>query len=199
MILEAFFIVAERQGIHAVSLRSVAAEAGVSLRLVQYYFETKAGLMRSGLAHLESLSNERLKVRIQSFAQFSNSLATLKALFDVALPSDDESRKFHLLWTSYALLSMTDPAISDQTFVEGPSRLQEWIASVLEEGKAKGEIGEQIDSRTESLVILALLHGLGTAVLIGQQTLEAASLSFRYHIDRLGVFKSEGDKAGSRV
>ncbi|MGV7636496.1 TetR family transcriptional regulator, partial [Mycobacterium kansasii] len=33
--------VAARDGLHAVSMRSVAAEAGVSLRLVQYYFTSK--------------------------------------------------------------------------------------------------------------------------------------------------------------
>ncbi|MDZ5697470.1 helix-turn-helix domain-containing protein [Chelativorans sp. M5D2P16] len=36
--------VASHEGLHAVSFRAVATEAGVSLRLVQYYFGTKAGL-----------------------------------------------------------------------------------------------------------------------------------------------------------
>ena len=56
--------VAAREGLHAVSLRAVAAEAGISLRSVQYYFDTKARLMQSGLTALENISNERLSARL---------------------------------------------------------------------------------------------------------------------------------------
>jgi AcrR family transcriptional regulator len=185
MILKAFIAVAAREGLHAVSLRAVAAEAGVSLRLVQYYFDTKAGLMQSGLAHLEDLSNERLSARLQSSGRFPTARATLEALFAVALPTDVESRQFHLLWTSYAMLAMTDPEISGRTFIDSPNRLQERIASILEQGKAAGEFVREIDHEAEAYILLALIHGLGTAVLVGQQSTDIASSSFAYHLDRL--------------
>ncbi|CAM5617391.1 TetR family transcriptional regulator OS=Streptomyces alboniger OX=132473 GN=CP975_10770 PE=4 SV=1 [Streptomyces alboniger] len=51
-IAEALVRVAGRRGLHAVGMRDVAAEAGVSLRLVQYYFETKEKLLLFGLEHL---------------------------------------------------------------------------------------------------------------------------------------------------
>lgn len=51
-IAEALVRVAARRGLHAVGMRDVAAEAGVSLRLVQYYFETKENLLFYGLQHL---------------------------------------------------------------------------------------------------------------------------------------------------
>ncbi|WP_417769146.1 TetR/AcrR family transcriptional regulator [Stappia sp.] len=185
MVLKAFMAVAAREGLHAVSLRAVAAEAGISLRLVQYYFDTKAGLMRSGLAHLEELSNGRLRARLQSPGQSSTARATLEALFAVALPTDVESRQFHQLWTSYAMLAMTDPEISDRTFVESPNRLQERVGSILKRGKAAGEFIREIDPEAEARILVALIHGLGTAVLVGQQSAEAASASFGYHLDRL--------------
>ena len=55
-ILEAFVTLAVREGLHAVSMRSVASEAGISLRLVQYYFKTKSGLMGAGLTMLDRMS-----------------------------------------------------------------------------------------------------------------------------------------------
>lgn len=187
MILKAFMAVAAREGLHTVSLRAVAAEAGISLRLVQYFFDTKAGLMQSGLAYLEDLSNERLRARLQSSGRSPTARATLEALFAVALPTDVESRQFHQLWTSYAMLAMTDREISDRTFVDSPNRLQERIASVLEKGKAEGEFDHAINIEAEAGILVALIHGLGTAVLVGQQTTETASSSFAHHLDRLAM------------
>lgn len=51
-IADALIRVVGRQGLHAVGMRDVAAEAGVSLRLVQYYFETKEKLLFYGVQHL---------------------------------------------------------------------------------------------------------------------------------------------------
>ncbi|MEJ2411280.1 MAG: TetR family transcriptional regulator C-terminal domain-containing protein [Novosphingobium sp.] len=190
MILEAFMAVAAREGLHAVSLRAVAAEAGISLRSVQYYFDTKAGLMQAGLATLEKLSNERVKTRLEALEPSPSARTTLQALFAVALPTDRESRRFHLLWTSYAMLAMTDPEISDRTFVDSPNRLQERIAFILEEGKSSGEFDGALNGELEATILISLIHGLGTAVLVGQQTSESATSSFEHYLDRLAGAKS---------
>lgn len=184
-IMEAFMRVAAREGLHAVSLRGVAAEAGISLRSVQYYFETKARLMQSGLATLEHLSNERLRTRLLSLEPSPGARATLETYFAVALPTDYESHQFHLLWTSYAMLAMTDPEISDRTFVDGPNRQQKRIASLLEKGKSEGDFHRDLDGEIEATILISLIHGLGTAVLVGQQTAERAFASFGHYLDRL--------------
>lgn len=181
--------VAAREGLHSVSLRAVAAEANISLRSVQYYFDTKAGLMQSGLTALEKTSNERLRASLLALGPGPSARATLEAYFAVALPTDHESRQFHLLWTSYAMLAMTDPEISDRTFVNGPDRQQERIASLLEKGKFDGEFPGSIDPEIEAKIIICLIHGLGTAVLVGQETAESAVSSFRHYLDRLAEKK----------
>ena len=48
-IAEALVRIAGQRGLHAVGMRDVAAEAGISLRLVQYYFQTKEKLLQIGL------------------------------------------------------------------------------------------------------------------------------------------------------
>lgn len=47
-IAEALIRVAGRRGLHPVGMRDVAAEAGVSLQLVQYYFQIKESAVMSG-------------------------------------------------------------------------------------------------------------------------------------------------------
>ncbi len=59
-IAEALVRVAGRRGLHAVGMRDVAAEAGVSLRLVQYYFQTKEKLLFYGLQHLTDRFSARV-------------------------------------------------------------------------------------------------------------------------------------------
>src|SRR3712207_3911384 len=51
--------IASTRGLRAVSMREVAAEAGVSLRVVQYYFADKRTLMASGLAELAARLDRR--------------------------------------------------------------------------------------------------------------------------------------------
>jgi AcrR family transcriptional regulator len=50
---------------HATGMREVAAEAGVSLRLVQYYFGTKEELLLSGMQQLAVRFGERAMTRIR--------------------------------------------------------------------------------------------------------------------------------------
>lgn len=187
MILKAFRRVAVRDGLHAVSLRAVAQEAGVSLRLVQYYFETKAGLMGAGLRMLEDASKERWSDRLAQGPQPPTAPARLRALFSEALPSDTESRDFHFLWMSYAVLAMTDETIGESAFVDGPDRLQRRIAAILREGQATGTLQEDLDAEAEAAILLAMLHGFGTAVLVGQQTADAAIACLEHHLARLAA------------
>lgn len=185
MILEAFVTLAVREGLHAVSMRSVAAEAGISLRLVQYYFKTKTGLMQAGLTMLDRLSNERWANRAANLPQPSTATEILKALFVEALPTDSRQRDFHLLWMSYAVLGMTDTEIPNRVFIEGPNQLLQRIASLLKQGQAAGEFGVELDADNEAAILLGLVHGLSTAVMVGLQSGEAALKLLLLHLDRL--------------
>lgn len=184
-ILAAFVRVAAREGLASVSLRAVAAEAGISLRLVQYYFETKAGLMQAGFMSLERESNRRWASRIAELPRPPTARLTLRALFEEALPTDEASREFHLLWVSYVILAQTDPGISGGTLIDGPNRIRQRIAAILAQGKDDGEFCPELNVEAEAAILLGLLHGFGTAVLIGQMTADAAQANLTHQIDRL--------------
>lgn len=184
-ILEAFARVATREGLTSVSLRAVATEAGISLRLVQYYFETKAGLMQAGLDFLERESNRRWARRIAELPQPPTARLTLRALFEEALPTDEASRDFHLLWMSYAISAQTDPGISNLPFIDGPNRVRQRIAAILAQAKDDGEMHSQLNVEAEAAILLCLLHGLATAVLVGQMTADAAMASLTHQLNRL--------------
>ena len=191
MILDAFVSLAVREGLHAVSMRSVAAEAGISLRLVQYYFKTKSGLMQAGLTMLEKMSNERWANHISTFPESSTAAETLKALFVEALPTDSRQRDFHLLWMSYAVLGMTDATIPNHAIMEGPKRLLQRVTALLTQGQAAGEFDSKFDADDEAAILLGLIHGLGTSVLIGLQSGATALELLSLHLDRLTKGKDQ--------
>ncbi|MEU6270725.1 TetR family transcriptional regulator C-terminal domain-containing protein [Saccharopolyspora shandongensis] len=102
-----------------------------------------------------------------------------------ALPTDEASRAFHLVGASYAVLAMTDPELADQPFVAGLNHLEAQLADALRRAQADGELSGDRDASVEAARLIALNHGLGTAVLVGQRTGEDAEAVLRCHIDEL--------------
>ncbi|WP_149827335.1 TetR/AcrR family transcriptional regulator [Streptomyces tailanensis] len=184
-IIEGLVRVATRDGVHAATMRVVAAEAGVSVRLVQYYFETKAQLMLAALRHLEQQSHERWAARLAAQRSPPSPRALVEALLEEALPTDEASRAFHILWTSCAMLAMTDPELAAESFAEGPERLEGQLADLLRQAQTDGVLDARADPSVESVRLLALSHGLGTSVLVGRRTQESARKVLGYHLERL--------------
>ncbi|WP_328381391.1 TetR/AcrR family transcriptional regulator [Streptomyces sp. NBC_00400] len=184
-IAEALVRVAGRRGLHAIGMRDVAAEAGVSLRLVQYYFETKEKLLLHGLQQLTTGLGTRIADRVRATGDTPGPRGILEAILLEALPRDEESRTFHLVYTSYAVLSVTDEALAAQPFIDGPNAAEDLVADQLERAREAGLTPPGTDVRTEAVSLLALSAGLGTSVLVGQRTPEAAAAVLRHHLDRL--------------
>ncbi|SCG59333.1 TetR/AcrR family transcriptional regulator [Micromonospora halophytica] len=177
--------VAARHGLHAVTMRSVAAEAGVSLRLVQYYFDTKAELLLAALRQLEQQSSQRWAARVAALPQDTDPRAVVEAFLAEALPTDGASRDFHLVWTSYAVLAMTDPDLAAQPFVDGPRRLETHLADILRRAQDQGRLPAGREPAAEATRLLALTHGLGTSLLVGHHSVDTARDAVTYHLDQL--------------
>src|SRR5580704_12067754 len=62
-IADALVRTAAARGLHATGMREVAAEAGVSLRLVQYYFGTKEELLLAAMQQLAAQFSDRAMAR----------------------------------------------------------------------------------------------------------------------------------------
>lgn len=93
--------------------------------------------------------------------------------------------RFHLVWTSYAVLAMTEQKLAEQPFIDGPNCLERQLADVLRQAQAEGELAPELDASAEAASLLVINHGLGTSVLVGQRTAKAARAVLRYHLHRL--------------
>ncbi|WP_089107800.1 TetR/AcrR family transcriptional regulator [Streptomyces hyaluromycini] len=184
-IAEALVRVAGRRGLHTVGMRDVAAEAGVSLRLVQYYFQTKEKLLFYGLQHLTDRFTARVGARLRGTGPAPTPRATVEALLLASLPTDEETRTFHLLYTSYAILSVTDKALAAQPFIDRPDAAENALADLLRQAQEAGLTGRDIDTRTEAISLLAMSAAMGTSILVGQRTPESAVAVLHHHLDRI--------------
>ncbi|MFD8082741.1 TetR/AcrR family transcriptional regulator [Kitasatospora sp. NPDC059722] len=197
-IVDALLRSAAAGGLHAVTMRSVAVEAGVSVRLVQYYFDTKEQLLLAAMHRLAARMGERVSERVAARvaagtgtgAAGSGSAApaprdVVEAVLLEAVPTDEESRTFHLVYTEYAVLSVTDPALGGQAFLAAPNEMEAFLAAQLTAAQRAGQAAAGLDARREAVVLLAVSAGLGLSVLLGQRTAEDATAVLGYHLGRI--------------
>jgi AcrR family transcriptional regulator len=187
-IADALVRVAAARGLHAIGMREVAAEAGVSLRLVQYYFGTKEALMLAAMQHLAARFSERGIARIKR-AKATESPArprdVIAAILAEALPVDDEQRTFNVVYTAYLALSLTDPALAIAPLVSNSDAVANVVAAQLRAAQAAGDTPADLDPDQEALSLLAMSAGLGTSVLAGQSSAGQAQAVIDYHLRRL--------------
>jgi AcrR family transcriptional regulator len=176
--------IAASRGLQAVTMREVAAEAGVSLRVVQYYFTDKATLLTAGLAELA----RRLDRRVSERAAGAGPRLPVRTVFELVvgsiLPTDEDSRADSLAWTAYYAVALTDPAVGAGG-PDHPDALEGWLTARLVRAQAEGDAPAELDARTEVVVLLALANGLTSSVLGRQRSVDDAVRVLRHQLDRV--------------
>ena len=187
-IADALLRTAATRGLHAVGMREVAAEAGVSLRLVQYYFGTKEELLLAAMQHLAARFAARATARFRE-ASGSGGPASprdiIAAILTEALPADDERRTFTIVYTAYLALSLTDPALAIAPLVKNSSVVIDVVAAQLRASQAAGDMPVQLDPDLEAISLVTMSAGLSTSVIGGQSSVEQAQAVINYHLYRL--------------
>ena len=169
-------------GLGAATFRRVAAEAGVSVNLVQYYFGSKEGMLASTQEHVAERSINRLTEWIA--ATDGSARAVLAAFLKSFAPIDEESRvallMYNSLYTESVVAAMGDPEAN----VGRKTEAETMHAMVLEQLR-RGPLYKRVDPEAEATLLTALAPGLGQYVLDGTMTADAAFATIDYHLDRL--------------
>ena len=157
-IADALLRTAATRGLHATGMREVAAEAGVSLRLVQYYFGTKEELLLAAMQHLAARFSERAVARIKA-ASGSGGPASprdvIAAILTEALPADEERRTFNVVYTAYLALSLTDPALAIAPLVRNSDAVIDVVAAQLRAAQAAGDTPAHLDPDMEAFSLMS--------------------------------------------
>jgi AcrR family transcriptional regulator len=196
-IAEAVWRIASARGLEDVSLRKVAAEAGVSLRLVQYYFGTRNDLLLGALEILNKVAEERTRAEVGPEAD-ATPRQVLRTMLVGMLPLDDERRTRYLVYLAYFVRSLTDPDLA-AAFGGAPPELERLTADLLAWGKERGEVAPDLDLLPEAELLLSSVDGLQTSIILGQRTPEAVFTLIDHQLDRLFPSRSEAGGHGPQA
>jgi TetR/AcrR family transcriptional regulator, transcriptional repressor of bet genes len=178
-ITDALARITARGGLSAATFREIAAEAGVSVALVQYYFGTKADLLLATQQQLAQQVGIRLSHRIE--ATPDDPRARLRAIFAEFVPHDDESRQAMLLFIAFYTASLTQAGLARPEAQDIPNAL----AAIVSHALRRAPLRAGVDPDQAALVLTLLVPALGQAVLGGALTTADALASADYELDRI--------------
>ncbi|MCP2262900.1 TetR/AcrR family transcriptional regulator [Promicromonospora thailandica] len=162
-IVHALWLVIAQQGIEGVSLRHVAAAAGVSTGRIQHYFGTKEALVLAGCTALVDsayggyLETEQAPPRER-----------LLHVVSQQIPRDDAGRAGVSVWYAYVARSINDDAVR-QVLAEARRGAEDECARLIRAAGAgsapPGTAGDP--ALVQARRLLALADGLTLRVLVG--------------------------------
>ncbi|MEY9910763.1 AcrR family transcriptional regulator [Catenulispora sp. MAP12-49] len=182
-IAEALLRIADTQGLQSASMRAVAAEAGVSLRLVQYYFTTKEALLLDALVRLQSQLQARMNTWIAAAGTPPTPRSVITAILSCIVPTDAESSRIARTYNGYYTLVLSDPDVLEKHGAAQPAVLEGFLAKQVRAAQETGEINADTNPEMAAAGLLAMVNGLGSSVLGGQRTGEEALTVLRYYLD----------------
>jgi AcrR family transcriptional regulator len=166
-IAEAVWRLAIRGGLEQVTLRQAAAEAGVSPRLLQYYFGTRDQLLLGALEILNAEAERQAEDRMASLGEAPNTRAIVRGILLEMLPLDEQRRDRHVVYAAYFVRFLTEPALAAVARTASPE-LENLVAGLITRAQELGEAPDDIDAPTEAAFLVAGAEGLQTRILLGQ-------------------------------
>ncbi|MFI7118980.1 TetR/AcrR family transcriptional regulator [Amycolatopsis sp. NPDC049868] len=169
--------IAADRGLEGVSLNEVAAEAGISKGFVQHYFASRDDMLRYATTTLRDGVEERIAMPSEP---------SVRDLLVALLPLDEASRNDALVANAFIVRAFKDPEIAGH-FRAGHGQLRDAIAALLAAAQADGDLVQSIDPAAEAALLLALVSGLGDAVLLGYQSGDEAIALIDLHLSRIAA------------
>ena len=177
-ITDAVVRITVKGGLASATFREVAAEAGVSVRLVQYYFGTKDQLLLDTQRRVAERSVVRIRRLLDNAADTPRDL--LRTIMRSFVPVDDESRDAMLMYIALFTASLLDPVLKRTEAAAVPGSMRHTFAEQLRRSRLR----KGVDPDQEALVLLVVVTGLSQGVLDGQITPHEAFTSIDYALDR---------------
>jgi len=183
-IADAVCRLAARRGLEGVSLRHVAAEAGVSMGQVQHYFTTKDEMLLFAFRALSTRVERRLGMAMNALGEPPTTQALLRALLVAMVPTDADSRFEAPLWIAFLARAVVDPDLAGPVR-EGGAALVDFAADRLRADQDTGHVTASLDPEREAASLFALADGLMIRALLDPDQTTAALGILDYHLDRI--------------
>ncbi|WP_064745205.1 TetR/AcrR family transcriptional regulator [Pseudonocardia acaciae] len=192
-IARALWRVTATHGLDAVSLRHVAAEAGVSMGMVQHWFRTKDEMLRFALQTVSEQSEARIG-RHLDVLEHGPPREAVRTLMVEMLPLDEQRRLEAHVAVAFGARAAVSPPIA-ASLRDGMDQLRAFIADKIRfaNGPHRPNPGHA------AAALVAMVDGLAAHTLAEQCTPEAALAALDDQLDMLFGRPGEGSQpAGYR-
>jgi TetR/AcrR family transcriptional regulator, transcriptional repressor of bet genes len=172
------------RGLEAASLRSVAAQAQVSMGAVQYYFTTKQDMIAFALKHNYERSTRRIPKLIADAPGPLTTRDALRILLIDLLCLDGESREGARLAAAILAGAMVDELIAETARIAYRGLLG-FLSQQLSAADQRGELKPGTEPERAALYLHAVVEGLRWPTLLGVTTADEAITVLDEHLSRL--------------
>jgi AcrR family transcriptional regulator len=185
-IADALLRLAATEGLESVSLRHVAAEAGVSMGAVQHYFRTKDEMLRFALEHQARRREQRIVEKLTAAGRPPTVREIIRTSLLEVLPTDEQSRSERLTDIAFFIRAMREPALA-AVMAEGAPKLIAFFTEQLGLAATHGQLAPGADPHQEAVVLWSMVDSLATAIVLGEYISDHAVTTVDYYLDRLFV------------
>lgn len=182
-IARAVWRLAARAGLESVSLREVAAEAGVSMGRVQHYFGTKDEMLLFGLRLAQQRMEARVVRHLERLPGPADAEDVLRAALEEMLGDDHDTRQAIRVSVAYLPRALEDPRVAEVLFADD-AELRAHAADVVRAAQADHRASPELDADREARIMWSLASSLGTEVAFGQTPVRDARTALLYYLDR---------------
>ncbi|MBE1492287.1 TetR/AcrR family transcriptional regulator [Plantactinospora soyae] len=181
-IAEAVWTIVALRGLEAVSLRDVAAEAGVSLGQVQHYFKTKDQVLLYACRRLVELAGEELGRKAGTPPEPSSPRAVIRAIAEQTVPTTPEHQAGAAVWYAFITRSVTMPELATvirTTWADTHALITEQVRLA----QRAGEVDPRLDPAGLAATLQTVIDGVVPQVLVGHRTGTEALAIVDEHLD----------------
>ncbi|MFC5143599.1 TetR/AcrR family transcriptional regulator [Streptomyces aureoversilis] len=172
-IVAAAFALVSEQGLEGMTMRDVAARAGVSVGAVQRCFPSKDEMMASVVEDMNERVGARVRGRIADSADPDSAATMLQHTLAGIMPHDEPALAENRVWLAFAAHAAVTPTLAavQREQYEG---LAELVALLLRTAQASGDVRPDADAGEEADALIALADGLSMQILMGRHTPDSA-------------------------
>lgn len=172
-----------RGGLDAATFQSVAAEAGVSVRSVQYYFGTKREFLLATHRAVVEDSGARLHQALAALGPDAGPRDIIRTVLIGLLPLDEASRQNAVILGIFHAATLTGPDLESADTADTPTYIIDAVAAQLRQ--LRGPEAMETTLRADAEVVLLTIAGLAQGILTDNGIASRATQLVDHLLDRV--------------
>ncbi len=190
-VAEALWRVVSEYGLDGTTMRRVAAEAGMSIGLVQHYFSTKDEMERFAFDRIIANAQERMVERVEAMPTPVSPRTMIRLILaELTMPADEQRLAEYQVVLSFSLRALQRPDLAREMRTND-AELAYFITEQLRLAQRQGEIPAEHDPEVEAALLLCFADGCGQRILLGHLDCAVGVQALDRMLDRLFSVRPE--------